>query len=222
MLVTPNQVRTRIDHLRLSLDGYNRQLQRLDLSDERRSRHEAEVRIFAEEISTLRKLLEVMRVEPDPEKVEIIARDRLAEVRENLARDPLLEELDSAAKENSSGEARALLWALGEDTFSAGMRAAEADRAERGASGAVQALPMILRSGLSTGADANARASAAYELGVLHVVEAIPDLAAVLGEEGPVAEMALLALSRFSDNELFDAGLSTEIVGAAQRARSVG
>ena len=219
MLATPQEVRARIDHLRLSFDGYNRQLRNLTLSDERQARLEAEVSVFSEEITTLEKLLSVMRVEPDSDKVETVARDRLTVVRERLAGDPSLADLEQAHRENTSGEARALLWALREDAFSVGMRESASDRAGRGPAGAVQALPRILMSGLSTGTDPNARASAAYELGVLHVVEAIPHLAAVLPDGGPVAEMALLSLARFSDQELSDAGLSPELIEKVQQAR---
>ena len=101
------------------------------------------------------------------------------------------------------------------------MREEARDPTRRGPAGAVQALPSILITGLRTGADTGARASAAYELGVLHVTEAIPHLAAVLPDGGSVAEMALLALTRFSDQELSDASLSADLMEEVRRARGI-
>jgi hypothetical protein len=220
--VTTQDVRARIDHLRLSYDGYNRQLRNLALSEERRARLEAEVSVLAEEISTLEKFLSVLRVAPDPDKVETVARDRLGVVRARLAEDSSLADLEQEHRDNTSGEARALLWALGEDSFSVSMREEARDPARRGPAGAVQALPSILITGLRTGADTGARASAAYELGVLQITEAIPHLAAVLSDGGSVPEMALLALTRFSDQELSDAGLSTDLIEKVRRRRANG
>ena len=108
MSLTPQDIRARIDHLRLSYDGYNRQLRNLALSEERRARQEAEVYVLAEEITTLEKLLSVLRVEPDPDKVETIARDRLGVVRARLSADPSLADLEQDHRDNISGEARAL------------------------------------------------------------------------------------------------------------------
>jgi hypothetical protein len=176
--------------------------------------------VLAEEITTLEKLLSVLRVEPDLDKVETIARDRLGVVRARLSEDPSLAGLEQDHRDNVSGEARALLWALGEDPFSASMREEARDPTRSGPAGAVQALPNILITGLRTGADPGARASAAYELGVLHITEAIPHLAAVLPDGGSIAEMALLALTRFSDQELSDAGLPTDLVEKVRRVRA--
>jgi hypothetical protein len=211
MLRSAGEVRARIDQLRLSHDGYSKQLGRSVGSEERRERLQVEVASLADEMKTLETLLSVLRVEEDMEKVEVVVRDRLAHVRERLS------ESGQEGMEGGSGEARALLWALGEDSFTAS--AQEAGGARRGPAGAVEALPSILLSGLVSGTDPDARAYAAYELGVLHVTEAIPHLVDALAYRKPIHETALLALAHFSDEELEAAGVSPDVLKRIREAR---
>lgn len=221
MILQPQEVRARIDQQKLSYNGYNRQLSNLSLSNERRERLEVEVEVLSEEIATLEKLLGVLRVELDGEKVEEIVRDRLAQVRQRLSEDATFGGLEEAQWENASGEARALLWALGEDILSVGMRVVLGKDGRMGPSRVDRALPNMLISGLrSRDSDPNARASAAYEIGVLHVVEAIPFLADALTEGGELAQIALLALARFSDGELSGAGLPGELIERIRQSKS--
>jgi HEAT repeat protein len=65
----------------------------------------------------------------------------------------------------------------------------------------------------------DARASAAYDLGKLHIAEAIPALADALTDDPFVAQMALGALARFSDEELTAAGMAPAIVERVRARR---
>ena len=56
------------------------------------------------------------------------------------------------------------------------------------------------------------RASSAYDLGKLHVVQAIPALAAALTDDPFVADLALRALAAFSNEELSASGLRDELI----------
>ena len=64
---------------------------------------------------------------------------------------------------------------------------------------------------MESGPNAEARASAAYELGNLKVLEAIPALAAALKDEPIVAEIAQGALRMFSEEQLQEAGVEKDV-----------
>ncbi len=53
MIVSQNEVKSRIEQTRLSYDGYRRQLSRLDLEGERKERLENDVRLMQEELNPL-------------------------------------------------------------------------------------------------------------------------------------------------------------------------
>ena len=65
-----------------------------------------------------------------------------------------------------------------------------------------------------------ARASAAYELGKLHILSAIPALAKALADEQLVADLAFNALCSFSDDELVAGGLPTQVLDQVRTARA--
>jgi predicted HTH domain antitoxin len=208
-IVTHDEVRARIDQLRLSYHGYKRQLERLDLAPERRARLETDINLLEEEISTLEKIAQLGRIEPDRAKIEALVRERLHEVRAALAADPALYGLSAEQRDYTSGEVSALLWVLREDRLSMSMQQFAHSRRQPEHTERTLASALIQR--LRNPADRDAQASAAYELGKLHVVEAIPYLAAALEAPAPVAEMALNALASFTEQELLDAGLPAEV-----------
>jgi hypothetical protein len=218
MIVSQNEIKSRIEQLRLNYDGYRRQISRLDLSGERRERLERDVQMLDEEISTLEKIAQVGRVEPDRGRIEEIVRERLAVLHERFAADPSTSRLTSEQYEAVSGEVRALRWALREDTLTrysdelAKGRAPDPTRTDR-------AMPGILTHTLRNGPNVDARASAAYDLGKLHIAEAIPALADALTDDPFVAQMALGALARFSDEELTAAGMAPAIVERVRARR---
>lgn len=219
MIVSQEEIRSRIEQLRLNHDGYRRQLSRLDPTGERRERLELDVRLLEEEIATLEKIAQVGRVEPDRTRIEQIVRERLAVLGERSAGDPATARLTLQEREASSGEARALLWTLREDTLTrysdelAKGRTPDPARTDR-------AMPTILTHTLRNGPNIEARASAAYELGKLHISEAIPALTDALQDDPLVAQMALGALARFTDEELTAAGTAPAIVEKARAARA--
>lgn len=218
MIVSQNEIRSRIEQLRLNYEGYRRQLSRLDLSGERRERLERDVQLLDNEIATLEKIAQVGRVEPDRARIEEIVRERLAVVHERFASDPATAHLTSQEHEAISGETRALMWTLREDTLTrysdelARGRTPDPERTNR-------AMPTILTHTLRNGPNVEARASAAYDLGKLHVAQAIPALADALADDTLVAQMALGALARFSDDELTAAGMAPAIVEQVRAAR---
>jgi HEAT repeat protein len=218
MIVSQNEIRSRIEQLRLNYDGYRRQLARLEPSGERRERLERDVQLLGDEIATLEKIAQVGRVEPDRARIEEIVRERLAVLHERFSTDPTTAHLTAQEQELTSGEARALLWTLREDTLTrysdelAKGRTPDPARTDR-------AMPTILMHTLRNGPNIDARASAAYDLGKLHIPEAIPALADALGDDPLVARMALGALARFSDDELTAAGTAPAIVEQVRAAR---
>jgi hypothetical protein len=219
VLASRNDVRNRIEQLKLSHSGYGRQLTTLDLSVERRERLELDVRLLAEEISTLEKLAHLGRLEPDPSKVEASVRERLDALRQRLATDPSLSGFSAEERDQASGEVRALLWALGEDALTRKMRAITAgDRSDDPARIDRAALQMLVQT-LQDNPEENSRAGAAYELGRLQNPQAIPVLAAALDDAPIVAEMALTALARFGDPQLREAGLPEELLSKIRSTR---
>src|SRR4051812_22872400 len=115
-------IRARIEQLKLSDNGYRRQLALLNVSPERRERLEIDVRLLQEEIAALEKLAQLRRIEPDPQKVEDAVRERLDSLRTRMSADPALAHLTEEERELTSGEVKGLLWALGEDPLTAKMR----------------------------------------------------------------------------------------------------
>src|SRR5438309_972922 len=88
MLVSQSDIRNKIEELKLTHSGYTRQLNRLDITPERRDRLESETALLQDEIAMLEKLAQVLRIEPDSNKVETSVRERLATVRQRLSEDP--------------------------------------------------------------------------------------------------------------------------------------
>jgi hypothetical protein len=218
MIVDNAEIRNRVEQLRLSYEGYKRQLSREGVTWERQERLRVSVRMLEEEIGTLEKLVQFGRVEADREKIEAEVRSRLSVVKERLASDAALDGYSQEEREQTSGDVKALEWALGEDRLVrdtqewARETAFDPTRAER-------RLPAMLDMLLREGSDADTRANAAYDAGQLHIVEAIPMLAAALGDEREVAEMALRALCRFSEEELREAKLEDVVIRRVGRAR---
>jgi hypothetical protein len=206
MIVSQGDVRNRIEQLKLSYDGYSRQLSRPGISVERRERLESSVNLLQEEMATLETLAQFGRVEPDRSKVEAEVRSRLAVLKERLANDPILGALEPEDRELASGALKALQWAIGEDRLTqyteewARETAPNPTRLER-------TIPALLALTVRENEDPQARANAAYDIGQLHITEAILALAEALEDEADVAEMALNALAMFSDSELVDAGI---------------
>jgi hypothetical protein len=220
MIVSQAQVRSRIDQLTLSFEGYKRQLDHLDLSGERKERLQTEVRLLQEEIATLETLAQFRRVELDRDKIEAEVRTRLAHVRQRLASEPALHDYTADERDMASGEVRALQWSLGEDTLSLYTQELlkghdpDPSRTDR-------AMPGILIHTLEEGPDVDTRASAAYDLGKLQIAQGIPALAAALTDDPFVAELALQALASFSDDEISTAGLPDDVIAEIRQARNM-
>jgi hypothetical protein len=220
MLVSQAEVRSRIDQLTLSFEGYKRQLDHLDLSAERKERLQTEVRFLQEEIAVLETLAQFGRVELDRDKIEAEVRSRLAHIRQRLSSDPALQQYTSEERDMGSGEIRALQWSLGEDTLSLYTQELlkghdpDPSRTDR-------AMPAILIHTLEEGPDIDTRASAAYDLGKLHITQGIPALASALTDDPFVADLALQALASFSDEEISAAGLANDVIAEIGQARNV-
>ena len=210
MLASQSEIKSKIDQLRLGYDGYNRQLTRPGLDAGRRERLEIDVILLGEEIATLEKLLQLGRAVDDRERIEEIARERLQEVRQTLVKEETLRGLDEEQRDYASGEVRALVWALGEDALTLGMAEMMRGRGQADPARTDRALPAILIHQLQEAPDAETRASAAYELGKLHIVQAIPNLTAALKDKPLVAEIAAGSLAMFTSEELKQAGIITE------------
>jgi hypothetical protein len=206
MLASQSEIKNKIDQLRLSYDGYSRQLTRPNIDGGRRERLEIDVRLLGEEIATLEKLLQLGRAVDDRERMEVITRERLQQMRQRLSEDETLSSVSTEQRDYASGEVRALVWALGEDPLTAGMAEFMRDRGQSDPSRTDRALPAILIHQLEEAPDAETRASAAYELGRLHITQAIPNLTAALKDKPLVAEIAARSLSMFSQQELEQQG----------------
>lgn len=218
MIVSQSDVKNRIEQLKLSYDGYSRQLSRSGISEERRDRLESTVSLLKEEMATLETLAQFGRVEPDRGKVEAEVRDRMAVIKERMEKDPVLGALDPEDRDLASGALRALQWAVGEDRLTlyteewARESAPKPDRLER-------SLPLLLALTIRENEDPQARANSAYDAGQLHLVEAIPALAEALNDQEDVAETAFNALCSFSNEELLQAGLDEALIERVQDAR---
>jgi|GEM_PF-5926409 len=220
MIPNPTDIRARIDQIRLSYDGYKRQVTHPGMSDERIARLQAEIQVMSEEIATLEKLAHLARIEPDRHRIESMVRDRLATVREALRNDPSLSDLSEQERDLTSGEIRAFVWALGEDAVTLGMQEVMRGHERSDPGRTERALPQILTHHLEEAPDVDTRASAAYDLGKLHITSAIPSLANALQDDPFVAEIALRSLALFTDDELQRAGVSTDAIARIQEARS--
>jgi HEAT repeat protein len=208
MILSHTEIRSRIDELKLSYDGYTRQLGRLDITVERRGRLEAETALLREEIATLEKLVQLGRVEPDREVVESLARERLAALRVRMNDDPDLAELEDEERDQSSGEARALVWALGEDPLTRNLRLFLQSPEHADPSRTDRMVPGILIGTLENSLDPSARANAAYDLGKLGIEQAIPALSAALNDASSmISQTALESLRLFTTEQLRAAGL---------------
>jgi hypothetical protein len=219
MIVEQAAIKSRLDELRLSYEGFTKQLSRPGLSAERSERLQAELGLLREEIATLEKIHQVGRVEADRARIEAIVQERLAAVQADLGEDERFSGIQPDALGAVSGEARALLWALGRDQLTLAIQEMAQREQARDPGRTDRALPTILLHALQEAPDAEARASAAYELGKLQLAEAIPALAAALGDDAFVAGVALQALGYFPEEVLREAQLDPATVERAARAR---
>ena len=221
MIADNAAIRNHIDELKLSYEGYKRQLSRPELSSERQERLKASIQMLEQEIGTLETLAQFGRVETDRGKIEAEVRERLGIVKQRLVSDPALDGYSREEREQTSGEVRALEWALGEDRLIrdtqewARETAFDPTRAER-------TVPALLDRLMRESDDVDTKANAMYDAGQLHIVGAIPALAAALADEPLVSETALGALSKFSDEELRGAGLDAEVLARVEVARQKG
>lgn len=209
MLETQSEVRSRIEEINLSSEGYRRQLRTPNISRERQERLESEVNLMAEELATLEKIAQLGRIEEDRAKVEVIVRDRLDELQARMAQESATAHLRPEEYAYASGEIKALMWALGEDRLLQRMKQASSSR-EASQSNPAQfgdAMTTMLIQALREGAERDTRASAAYDIGRLHLVAALPQLAAALNDHPYVAAVARQALQSFTDDELAAAGV---------------
>lgn len=220
MIVEQAAIRSKLDELRFSHEGFSRQLERSGQSLERSERLRAELELLREEIATLEKVQQLGRVEPDRSKIGAAVEERLEAVRARLQAEARVAGLEPDQLGAVSGEARALLWTLGLDRLTVAMREMSQNVPARDASRTDRAIPNILLHSLQEAPEAESRASAAYELGKLQVAEAIPALARALNDPDPfVASVALQALSYFSEEALREGSISPEIVDRVSRAR---
>ncbi|MEO6457599.1 MAG: hypothetical protein ABIO92_04915 [Chloroflexia bacterium] len=208
MLASQGEIKNKIEQLRLGFDGYSRQLTRPNLDAGRRERLEIDVHLLGEEIATLEKLLQLGRAVDDRTRIEEIARERLEEVRRALAEDDTLSNLNEQERDYVSGEISALVWALGEDALTLGMAEMMRGRGQADPTRTDRALPAILIHQLEEAPDAETRASAAYELGKLHITQAIPNLKRALKDKPIVAQVASSSLAMFTIEELEQPGTS--------------
>lgn len=221
MIVSQSDVKNRIEQLKLSYDGYSRQLSRPGITEERRDRLEATVNLLKEEMATLETLAQFGRLEPDRDKVEAEVRSRIGVIKERLANDPIIGAMEPEDRDLASGSLRALQWAVGEDRLTlyteewARESAPRPDRLER-------TLPVLLAMTVRESDDPQARANAAYDAGQLHVTEAIPALAEALSDQdADVAEIAFGALCMFSDEDLLQAAVSQDVLDRVADSRSM-
>jgi hypothetical protein len=212
MIVSQIEVRSRIESLKMSESGYKRQLERLDLSPERREMLQDRIAISQSEVATLEKVAQLIRSEPDSEKVEAAVRDRLAVVRRRVDDAGHSADLPPEDRVRSAGEIRGLLWVLGEDELTLSMQRIMEDTNRKDPTRTDRALPSILLHRLTEAPDPEERANAAYEIGKLGISEAIPALLDALSDQGLVADVALRALAMFQEEELKNSGASDEVL----------
>lgn len=219
MIASRQDIKTRIEELKLSHTGYTRQLGRPGLSEERRERLLTDVAFLQAELGALDKVLQLCQVEPDAGEVQRLVEERLAVLAQRFAGDPRFAELEADDLGLASGEARALLWAVGRDKLTLAMQDIMQHAGPRDPSRIARALPAILLHALQEAPDPDARASAAYELGKLGVREAIPALEAALHDrDGMVAQVAFRSLVYFSDSELLQANVDAGVLEQVRAA----
>lgn len=220
MIVEQAAIKSRLDELRLSYDGFTKQLTRPDLSTERAERLHSDIDMLREEIATLEKLQQLGRVEPDRAKIEESVLARLEVVKERLGKEMRALGLEVEASGAISGEAKALLWALGRDRLTLAMQDMLLNVPGRDHGRTDRAIPNILLHALQEAPDAESRASAAYELGRLQLVEAIPSLVrAVEDRDSFVVDVALQALGYYPEEALREAQVGPTLVERVARAR---
>lgn len=209
MIANRAQIKDRIEQIKLSYEGYTRQLSKLDLTEERQERLQTELELMQAEIATLEKVAQWYKLEPDSQKIELGSRERLLVLRERVSADPDFAMLEPSDRDLASGEIKALVWMLGEDTLSrvaqelsAGSQRDDPKRTDRAVEG-------FLLQTLQEGSE-DAQASAAYELGKLRLPVAIPHLFSALSLGGFVSEIARDALRNFSDSQLLEEGLGID------------
>ncbi len=220
MLVSQAEVRNRIEEIHLSSDGYKRQLRTPGISMDRQERLDAEVGLMEEELATLEKIAQLGRVEEERAKIEAIVRERLVELQERMAQSSATANLRPEEYAYASGEVKALMWALGEDRLIQSMAQASSNREASQGNPAQfgDAMTTMLIQALREGAERDTRASAAYDIGRLHLVTALPQLAAALNDHPHVASVALQALKGFSDDELTQANVPEEVTRQVREA----
>ncbi|MDQ6695781.1 MAG: hypothetical protein M3014_15455 [Chloroflexota bacterium] len=220
--MSQNEIKSRIDQSRLSLQGYSRQLERADaggLSADRQARLSNDLRLVTEEIATLEKIAPLWRVEPDQTKIEAIIRDRLGALRGRMGADNELSGFTEAERDASSGEIKALVWVLGEDVLTLTMREMVKGHEHGDPERTNREMPRILIHQLQEAPDLDTRASAAYDLGKLGIKEGIAPLASALEEGGFVAEMALRSLCLFEPDDLKAVALEPRVMSLIEDAR---
>ncbi len=213
MLVSQGEVQKRIEEVGLGNSGYKRQLRAPGISRERHERLQAEVALMEEELSTLEKIAQLGRVEEDRTKIETLVRDRLRIISERMSQESPTTGLQPEEYAYASGEVKALAWALGEDLLLQKMQQASSNRSASQGNPAQfnDSMTTMLIKALREGAERDTRASAAYDIGRLHLKAALPQLAAALDDHPNVASMALKSLALFSDDELKSANVPEEI-----------
>ena len=220
MIVDQAAIKSKLDELRFSYEGFTKQLTRPGISAERAERVSAELESLAEELATLEKIHQLGRVEADRARIEAIVRERLDVVQTKLAADERFAGIEPESLGAVSGEVRALLWTLGRDRLTLAMQEMSRGTQGRDPGRTDRAVPNILLHALQEAPDAESRASAAYELGRLQLAEAIPALVQALDDEDSfVAEVALQALGYFPEEVLRQAQLSPSVVERATGTR---
>ena len=214
MLVSQGDVRSRIEEINLGNEGYKRQLRSPAISTERRERLETEVALMEEELATLEKIAQLGRVEEDRDKIEVIVKERLGLLQDKMKRESATSGLRPEEYGYASGEVEALMWALGQDQLLKSMSEASNSRAASQSNPAQysQSVTTMLVRALREGAERDTRASAAYDIGRIHLAAALPELAAALNDHPQVASVALQALRSFSEAELIDARIPEEVL----------
>jgi hypothetical protein len=221
MIVEQSAIKSRLDELRFSYEGFAKQLAHPGHSNERAKRLQIELETLRDEISTLEKIQQLGKVEPDRSKIEALVEGRLDVVRANLQADARFAALELQELDAVSGEVRALLWALGRDRLTLAMQDMSRNLPPRDPGRTERALPNILLHSLQEAPDPESRASAAYELGRLHMSEGLSALVHALDDPDPfVASVALQALGYYPDEALREGNVSPAVVERIARARS--
>jgi hypothetical protein len=218
MIVEQSAIKSRLDELRMSYEGFTRQLGRAGLSSERAERLQGELEMLRDEIDTLAKIHQLGRVEPDRSRIGTIVQERLDAVISQLWEDPHLSTFEPEELGAASGEVRALLWTLGRDRLTLAMQEMSQSTPRQDPARTDRAIPNILLHALQEAPDAESRASAAYELGKLQLTEAIPALVRALDDADKfVADVALQALGYFPREALREAQVDPLVVERVNR-----